>query len=362
MDMEWVYVGNPGNAPDIHKPKGWQFGFGRVDYEYRIGKYEVTSGQWVEFLNSVAVTDDPHGLYNPEMWDGYESPRIERIGGAGDYAYQVAPDWANRPAIYISFWDMTRFANWMHNGQGNGDTETGAYTLNGYNGDDGRLIHRNPDATVWLPSEDEWYKAAYYDGEGDVYYDFPTGTDAWPSNDLIDPDPGNNATFRASGSDVTLGRPYWRTEVGEFENSPSPYGTFDQGGNVYERNEVIIGPRRGARGGGEYSDHIRLMAGYRADVPVLTEGVGSGFRLAAALPAPGDINGDGFVDRRDVVALLSRSSPASLPELSIVQANLGVDIPSHVSAVPEPSSFVLFVLGITLIIIILAAGSRDDCR
>ena len=35
------------------------------------------------------------------------------------------------PVNYVDFYDALRFANWMNNGQGNGDTETGAYTLLG---------------------------------------------------------------------------------------------------------------------------------------------------------------------------------------------------------------------------------------
>lgn len=48
----------------------------------------------------------------------------------------------------------------------------------------------------------------------------------------------DNANFYQDDS-TTLGGPYWRTEVGEFENSESAYGTFDQGGNVWEFSEAI---------------------------------------------------------------------------------------------------------------------------
>jgi formylglycine-generating enzyme required for sulfatase activity len=37
-----------------------------------------------------------------------------------------------------------------------------------------------------------------------------------------------------------IGSPYYRMNVGEFENSDSPYGTFDQGGNIWEWNEAIF--------------------------------------------------------------------------------------------------------------------------
>ena len=82
------------------------------------------------------------------------------------------------------------------------------------------------------------------------YWDYPMGSDSVPSHDLVNPDPGNNANFAVSWpDDVTIGSPYWRTVVGEFENSESPYGTFDQGGNICEQNETVIGSGRGLRGG-----------------------------------------------------------------------------------------------------------------
>ena len=70
------------------------------------------------------------------------------------------------------------------------------------------------------------------------YYFYPTSSDAFPNNDLIDPDPGNSGNFNLG--DSTVGSPYWRTEAGEFENSDSPYGTFDMAGNVWEWNESLL--------------------------------------------------------------------------------------------------------------------------
>ena len=107
-----------------------------------------------------------------------------------------------------------------------------------------------------MASEDEWYKAAYYKGGGinAGYWDYPMQSDipTVPSNDVTDPDGGNNANFYQNG--YTIGGPYYRTNAGEFENSESAYGTFDQGGNVWEWNEAITQEgsdysARGVRGG-----------------------------------------------------------------------------------------------------------------
>ena len=102
-------------------------------------------------------------------------------------------------------------------------------------------VTRESDATYFIPTENEWYKAAYHKNDGVTgnYFHYPTGIDTWPSNDLLTPDPGNNANFY-DGS-YTIGSPYYMTVVGEFENSESPYGTFDQGGTggpAYEDGSV----------------------------------------------------------------------------------------------------------------------------
>ena len=258
VTIETVHVGNPGNTGELSGSGAGGYGpdriCGAVSYEYNIGKYEVTAGQYCEFLNAVAATDT-YGLYNTSMDSSSYGCQITRHGTSGSYTYDfsgapsgTAADWASRPVNYVSYWDACRFANWLGNGQGAGGTETGAYTLTS-GGMSANTITRNAGATWVVTSEDEWYKAAYYSGSGGTYYDYPTSTNTVPSNDLVEPtDPGNNATFYDSG--YTIGSPYYRTEVGAHENSDSPYGTFDQGGNVWEWNEAIIsGSYRGGRGG-----------------------------------------------------------------------------------------------------------------
>src|SRR4029079_13482968 len=113
VTIDLVPVGNPGNAPDT-RYNG--ISVGSVVNYYQIGKYEVTAGQYTEFLNAVAK-DDPLGLYHPGMADPSTFEvwgcNIQRSGSSGSYVYSVAPDWANRPVNYVSLWDAARFTNWL---------------------------------------------------------------------------------------------------------------------------------------------------------------------------------------------------------------------------------------------------------
>ena len=111
MNIETVPVGNPGNAGELSGSGAGGYGpdriCGAVDYEYNIGKYEVTAGQYTEFLNAVAVTDT-YGLYNTNMDTSSYGCQIQRSGSSGSYSYSVAGDWTNRPVNYVSWGDAAR--------------------------------------------------------------------------------------------------------------------------------------------------------------------------------------------------------------------------------------------------------------
>lgn len=217
VTIDWVTVGNPGNAADTT-------GYGAVGYEYQIGKYEVTNAQYSEFLNAKASTDhylanfapwhtDTYSLYNPNNF------AITRSGSSGSYTYSVTAGWANRPVTHVSWYDAARFCNWISNGQGNGDTETGSYALNGAS--DG-IITVNGAAKVYIPNEDEWYKAAYYNGTTGTYSLYANGQD----------------TITAADANIFSGLNWQLTDVGSYSSNQN--GTFDQNGNVSEWNDAII--------------------------------------------------------------------------------------------------------------------------
>src|SRR5439155_1670468 len=91
---------------------------------------------------------------------------ILRTGSPGDYSYKVKSGMEHQPAVWCDFYDALRFCNWLHNGQPAGaqdetTTEDGAYSLTLEALAQNNLL-RNPGARFWLPSDDEWYKAAYH--------------------------------------------------------------------------------------------------------------------------------------------------------------------------------------------------------
>jgi formylglycine-generating enzyme required for sulfatase activity len=273
-----VTVGLPGNAADP------QTGDGAVAYTYRISKYEVTNAQYVEFLNAVAVTDDPNGLYNTEMTNSFGGG-ITRSGTPGSYSYAPIAGREMMPVNFVSFWDSLRFANWLHNGEGAGaqdaaTTEDGAYTITPQGVADNTTL-RNAGARIVLPDFDEWYKAAYHSALGvqaTDWFNYPTGTDTLPTCGAPTSAP-NHANCGDPSGDVT--------PVGSYSGSASPWGTFDQGGNVHEWNEAVneFGDGREIRGGSYQDSPIATSAGFPfSDLPSNETRV-EGFRLVM-IPEP----------------------------------------------------------------------------
>jgi formylglycine-generating enzyme required for sulfatase activity len=311
--LQFVTVGNPGNAPDTRytDQQHNKLSIGAVNYTYDIGQYDITAGQYCAFLDAVAA-NDYFGLYNANMNYGASSSaegcNIVRSGSPGNYTYSVAADWANRPVNYVSWGDAARFCNWLQNGQptgteNNSTTEDGAYFLNRATSDSVLMsVTRKPGATYWIPSADEWYKAAYYDPNkpgGAGYWNYATKSSTAPINTLDAAGTNNTNHFDNQGTGngtYTLGSPYYRNEVGAFAACPSAYGTFDQSGNIWNWTESITelsdlsGTGRSMRGG-SYLEGADADAAnsYWTDPPshVINN---IGFRVASqAVPEPGSV-------------------------------------------------------------------------
>ena len=318
-----VTVGNAGNASDTRVGVN-TFGYGSVAYDYQIGKYDITIGQYSSFLNAVARTD-PYSLYSSSMGTDLNIAGISQTGGSGNYTYSVLGS-ANRPITYVSWFDSARFANWMANGQPTGaqtstTTENGAYNVNGAT--TGNAVAKNatnPNTgaapTFFIPTENEWYKAAYYSPTyGGVgvpgYYAYATQSDTAPGN--VVGSAANQANYRAPDNlpllySVTQSSVYdvsqnYLTDVGAFSGSGSFYGTFDQIGNVIQWNDLDGAP--GSSRGGRAQWWNSKTADVSFSFVGLVEGPGiDGFFLGFRLASPVSVSAVPEIDPNGLSAVL----------------------------------------------------------
>lgn len=257
FEIEFVKIGNPGNAAD-------DTGLGAVAYNYNIGKYEV-SREMIIKANSEA--------------------------GLGiDFTYFSAPNWdaPKMPAGGITWHEAARFVNYLNTSQGhqaayNFDSN-GAFQNWGTGQYNGSNQFRHKDAVFFLPSADEWYKAAFFDPNkqiGGGYYIFATGSDVLPVPTSGGTDPG---------SAVYGGQP----GPAEIDNAGglSPYGTMAQSGNFWEwvesaNNQINDDPteNRELHGGAWGSTSEAISKGSRGPNPPDFTLDGFGFRVAS-VPEP----------------------------------------------------------------------------
>lgn len=271
IDITWsTVVSNTGNANDVT-------GFGSVDIEYRIMKFEWTNAQYAQFLNAIDPEgSDPNDVYNGSMGTQIFGGISFDSGAANGSKYATRANMADKPVNYVSWWDAARVANWLQSGAQNYPTSdssasapqnNGVYTLGTATG--GTVPARNSGATYWIPTENEWYKAAYFNptlNSGSGGYRFYgngfqntilpvtaslTGVGSSGST-------GNFANFNFNGTNPAN----WNgstggnvTTVGT-NGASNYYEAFDMSGNVWELNDftgtVLSGTlaiRRGLRGG-----------------------------------------------------------------------------------------------------------------
>ncbi|MBM3845598.1 MAG: hypothetical protein FJ405_04845, partial [Verrucomicrobia bacterium] len=267
---KYVAVADPGNPKDTV----WNTARGTVAYVYEISKYKVSNTEYAAFLNAKAKSD-PNSL-----WGG--GGEILRDGEDGSYTYAVLAGRENRPVRWVAAVDGMRMANWLSNGgREDSDTETGTYTFSGYKA----ASARNPNANYFLPTDDEWYKAAFYDPtKGGVggYWQYPMRTDA-PNQLVSELPPGGPFSANFNSVNAANGG---TTDVGAYTAASSYYGTFDQAGNTWEWQEPArAGAQRTSRRSGSWANAInRLSANVIADNDIGNAGQSEhqSFRLARA--------------------------------------------------------------------------------
>ena len=228
--IDFVSIGNAGNAADTT-------GYGAVPYEYRASTYEITQNA------------------------------ITKATASGMANVTAGPWTGNQPAANISWYEAAAFVNFLNTSTGN----TAAYDLTFSSGSwsmalwssgqawtaGGTNLYRNKDAFYFLPSENEWYKAAYYNAAGTNYFLYPTGSDTAPTRVAS----GTNPQTAVYNNDASV--PAIVASAGGL----SPYGTMGQGGNIFEWNESAFdgtnssaSENRDIRGGNWFDSELYLRS------------------------------------------------------------------------------------------------------
>jgi len=267
-------------------------GLGAVSTIYRMSATETTNAQYVAFLNSVAKSSDPYGLYNTASGTNVNSGII-RTGSAGNFTYAVKTDIPNRgdmPVNLVSWFDAARYVNWLQTG----NTETGAYTLVGGQ-TSGAMPARNANAQFWLPSSNEWFKAAFYNPTSTNYNTWGTGGNTKPTATAANVNPGANYAQVVNGSSTTVNG---LNTVTNYSLSLSSYGLYNATGGVWEfvDNGTTAGTSTARVFGGSWrttSTNLDLYASTQATPFFSSWNTASefdqlGFRVAA-VPEPGTI-------------------------------------------------------------------------
>lgn len=254
-DFEWVTIGDPGNAVfDRDVPPNPFFDLsprGSVGYEYRMSRFEMTTGQWLEFVNTFstqAVVDVAQVSVNnvnvnllPSGW-GAQRDLFDYDGPGDLYIYRPISNPGERPLGGVRWRAAAMYCNWLHNGK-SGDVNSllsGAYDTTTWGMDEGGRftddIRREDGAKFWIPSLDEWLKAVYYDpaknGEGDDgWWLHSYSSDTPPVTGL----PGAGAT--SAGLDLFP----FSLPVGSYDGFESPWGLKDTSGGASEWVEDFPG-------------------------------------------------------------------------------------------------------------------------
>jgi hypothetical protein len=107
---DFVTVGDPGNTADSS-------GYGAVSETFDIMKFEFTTDQYVQFLNTVdANGTNPNEIYRSNMSSDIRGTINFTAGNAAGSKYESRLNMGNKPVNYVSWFDAARVANWLHNG------------------------------------------------------------------------------------------------------------------------------------------------------------------------------------------------------------------------------------------------------
>jgi len=262
--IDFVNVGNAGNADDAGAGGGnYSSPYGGVAYDFRIGTYEISQDAITKATAS-GMTNVTAGA-----WTG------------------------SQPAANISWYEAAAFVNWLNTNTGHQTAYDLTYSV-GWSMSlwssgqawqaGGENLYRNKDAYYFLPSEDEWYKAAYHKDDGVTanYWDYATGSNTAPTAVGSGTGTGTAVYNNVTSSPAAVNN----------DGGLSPYGTMGQNGNVFEWNEsAFTAPNdsssedRAVRGGFWSNSEDGLRSSIRVDDNPADEVSVVGFRVAS-VPEP----------------------------------------------------------------------------
>lgn len=299
-DFDWVTIGAVGNAPFLRANPGTdRIPVGSVSYAYRMSRLEITTSQWMEFMNTFLARADPPpfvGPSGPTFWGASPDPNYH--GPGRRWVLSDLPDSAMFPVAGITWREAAMYCNWLNNNKGTdlSAVADGAYDISTFSTNPDRSFNdqqtHNPGARFWIPTLDEEIKAFYYDpdrygpGEGG-YWQYSNSSDVPP----IPGPPGEgetNAGFSLPNFEEL------HIPLGAYPDVQSPWGLLDTSGATTEHMEWIFPSERPERRGAEGSwagtlpgeaavlDQIDSSVSFSPDLRFAF----SGFRVASAVPAP----------------------------------------------------------------------------
>ncbi|MEL6796343.1 MAG: SUMF1/EgtB/PvdO family nonheme iron enzyme [Planctomycetota bacterium] len=214
---------------------------------------------------------------------------------------QESPEAGDWHVAGITWWSAAAYCNWLHNGKALTPEAftSGAYDLSTFGFDPAQGIYtdqttRSPGARYWIPSLDEWMKAAHYDpnrygpGEGG-WWEYSNSSDTAPVTGL----PGVGETNAYLVQDIGLSA--WDMAVGSYPNTQSPWGLLDVSGGASEWTEEWLFDERTDRlgdgagigdGNGVRQSNPDFIA-YGGFATRPASSLNHGLRVASAIPTPG---------------------------------------------------------------------------
>jgi sulfatase modifying factor 1 len=249
--IDWVTVGAPGNrAYDREDPFNLVAGRGAVDYEYRLGRTEVTTAQWMEFFNAASARADPPPLgallNRPILWGAQVDPTYTGPGTR----YRLDPNIPNAAMLAVSGVSWRQAAvlcNWLHNDKSSAPSAflSGAYDVSTFSGNFPTFTDqpaRSPGARYFMPTLDEWMKGVHYDPNADNgagrWWLQPNGTDT-PLTYGPPPSFGGDGSGMANAGFTLSGSLQYRIPLGAYPGVQTPWGLLDASGATSEWLESI---------------------------------------------------------------------------------------------------------------------------